>query len=192
MEMRLVIVVLPVHEVDRAKRFYRSIGFHEELDYASGVAFRIVRFRPPGSATAIAFGEGITSAIPGSVQGLVLAVRDIAAAHADLRDRGVPVSDVFHDSGGVFYHLAPGFLAAGPDPTGRDRASFARFCDPDGNGWVIQEVREAATTPADPVDPADPGDPWSDPGDLRARGARRLRTLGAIRDQDGSRQRRSS
>jgi catechol 2,3-dioxygenase-like lactoylglutathione lyase family enzyme len=149
-EMRLEIVVLPVGDVDRAKAFYRSAGFREEVDYASGVAFRIVQFTPPGSEASIVFGVGITSAPPGSVQGLVLAVGDIEATRRDLLVRGVEVSEVFHDAGGVFYHLSPAYLERGPDPAGRDHASFARFSDPDGNAWVIQEVRHLASPFGEP------------------------------------------
>ena len=141
MDLRLEIIVLPVDEVDRAKAFYRSAGFREEVDYACGPDFRVVRFTPPGSEASIVFGAGITSARPGSVQGLVLAVPDLGAARHELLAHGIAVSEIFHDSGGVFYHLAPAYLEAGPDPSGRDRASFARFSDPDGNGWVIEEER---------------------------------------------------
>jgi catechol 2,3-dioxygenase-like lactoylglutathione lyase family enzyme len=146
-EMRLEIVVLPVHEVDRAKAFYRSVGFREDVDYASGVALRIVRFTPPGSDASIVFGVGISSARPGSVQGLVLAVHNIKAARERLLARGVDVSEIFHDSGRVFYHLSPAHLEVGPDPAGRDHASFARFSDPDGNGWLIQEARLVRSRP---------------------------------------------
>ena len=146
MHMRLEMVVLPVLRVDRAKAFYRSAGFREDLDYACGVAFRIVQFTPPGSEASIVFGEGLTSARPGSVQGLVLGVDDIDLAREHLLSHGVAVSEVFHDSGGVFYHLVPSYLEPGPDPAGRDRASFARFSDPDGNGWVIQEERRPIAT----------------------------------------------
>ena len=137
--MRLAIVVLPVQQVDRAKAFYRAVGFCEDIDYSCGGAFRIVQFTPPGSTASIMFGVGITSARPGSVQGLVLDVPDITATREHLLAHDVAVSEVFHDSGGVFYHLAPAHLEFGPDPDGRDRASFARFSDPDGNGWVIRE-----------------------------------------------------
>ena len=144
MEMKLEVVVLPVRHVDQAKVFYRSAGFREDIDYASGDDFRVVQFTPPGSEASIVIGKGITSAPPGSVQGLQLAVRDIEAARAELLARGVDVSEVFHDLGGVFYHLSPAYEVPGPDPAGRDYASFARFCDPDGNGWVIQEVKQRA------------------------------------------------
>jgi catechol 2,3-dioxygenase-like lactoylglutathione lyase family enzyme len=133
--------VLPVSNVDRAKAFYRSAGFREDIDYSSGEDFRVVQFTPPASGASIVFGKGITGAPPGSVDGLQLVVSDIDAARAELIGRGVDVSDVFHDIGGVFYHLSPAFEIPGLDPDRRDYRSFARFSDPDGNGWVLQEVR---------------------------------------------------
>jgi catechol 2,3-dioxygenase-like lactoylglutathione lyase family enzyme len=143
-DKKLEVVVLPVSQVDRAKEFYRSAGFREDIDYASGDDFRVVQFTPPGSGTSIVFGTGITSSPPGTVQGLVLAVSDIEAARAELLGRGLDVGEVFHDLGSVFYHLSPAFEVPGPDPAGRDYASFARFSDPDGNGWVLQEVNQRA------------------------------------------------
>lgn len=142
--MKLEVVVLPVADVNRAKAFYRSAGFREDIDYVSGDDFRVVQFTPPGSETSIIFGKGITCTAPGSTQGLQLLVRDIEAARADLVGRGIDVSDVFHDMGGVFYHLSPAYEVPGPDPDGRSYGSFARFCDPDGNGWVLQEVKQRA------------------------------------------------
>jgi catechol 2,3-dioxygenase-like lactoylglutathione lyase family enzyme len=142
MDMKLEAVVLPVSDVDRAKVFYRDAGFREDFDYASGEDFRVVRFTPPGSAASIVFGIGITGAAPGSVDGLQLVVPDIEAARSKLVGRGVEVSGVFHDlGGGVFYHHSPAWEVPGCDPAGRDYASFARFSDPDGNGWVLQEVK---------------------------------------------------
>jgi catechol 2,3-dioxygenase-like lactoylglutathione lyase family enzyme len=138
--MRLAVVVLPVCDVDRAKAFYRSLGFREDIDYASGEDFRVVQFTPPASGTSIVFGKGINAMPSGSIQGLQLVVTDIEAARAELMARGVDVSEVFHDIGGVFYHLSPAYEIPGPDPDRRDYRSFARFSDPDGNGWVIQEV----------------------------------------------------
>jgi catechol 2,3-dioxygenase-like lactoylglutathione lyase family enzyme len=143
-EQKLEVVVLPVSHVDRAKEFYRSVGFREDIDYASGDDFRFVQFTPPGSEASIVFGTGITPARPGSVDGLVLTVSDIEAARADLLIRGVDIGDVFHDLGGVFYHLSAAYEVPGPDPAHRDRASFARFSDPDGNGWILQEVQQRA------------------------------------------------
>ncbi len=102
LDRKLAVVVIPVVDVDRAKEFYAAIGFREDFDVSSGEDFRVVRFTPPGSTASIIFGRGITAAIPGSVEGLVLAVRDVSIARADLMDRGVDVTDAFHDLGGVF------------------------------------------------------------------------------------------
>jgi catechol 2,3-dioxygenase-like lactoylglutathione lyase family enzyme len=141
-DLSLEVVVLPVSDVDRAKAFYARAGFREDLDYASGDGFRVVRFTPPGSEASIVFGEGITTAVPGCAQGLQLVVVDIDAARDWLVGRGVDVSDVFHDVGGVFYRASPAFEVPGRDPARRDSSSFARFSDPDGNGWLLQEVKE--------------------------------------------------
>ena len=139
MDMRLEVVVLPVSDVDRAKAFYRAVGFREDIDYASGEGFRVVRLTPQGSAASIVFGRGVTAAAPGSTQGLHLVVPDIDAAIAALRDCGIEVTEAFHDIGGVFHHNLPEYDIPGPDPARRDGASFARFRDPDGNGWILQE-----------------------------------------------------
>jgi len=138
--MKLEVVVLPVADVDRAKAFYRSAGFREDFDYANGADFRVVQFTPPGSGAAIVFGTGITDAAPGSIEGLQLIVPDIEVARTALISRGVRVTDVFHDIGGVFYHRSPAYEIPGPDPARRSYASYARFFDPDGNEWVLQEV----------------------------------------------------
>ena len=140
MEMKLEGIVLPVLDVDAAKAFYRAAGFHDDLDYAAGTDFRVVQLTPPGSSASIIFGTGITAAAPGSVGGLQLVVRDIGAVRAELVRRGVDVTDVYHDIGGVFYHASPAWEVPGRDPAGRDHTSFARFIDPDGNGWVLHEV----------------------------------------------------
>jgi catechol 2,3-dioxygenase-like lactoylglutathione lyase family enzyme len=143
-EMKLEVVVLPVSDVDDAKTFYLSAGFREDLDYSSGDDFRVVQFTPPGSGASIVFGTGITNALPGSVEGLQLVVADIEAARTALISRGVAVTDVFHDIGGVFYHRSPAYEIPGVDPDRRAYGSFARFADPDGNEWVLQEVRQRA------------------------------------------------
>ena len=145
MEMRLEAVVIPVADVDRAKAFYRSAGFVEDFDAGSGEDFRVVQLTPPGSAASIVIGTGITDAAPGSVQGLGLTVADVEAARTELIRRGVDVGEVFHDLGGVLYHLSPAYEVPGPDPDRRDRRSFAQFSDPDGNGWVLQEAQQRAT-----------------------------------------------
>ena len=131
--------------MDRAKAFYRSAGFREDLDFSAGDDFRVVQFTPPGSEASIVFGNGITEARPGSVRGLLLVVGNIEAARAELITRGIEVDDVFHDIGGVFYHLSPFYEIPGPDPDRRDYRSYARFSDPDGNLWVIQEVSGRAS-----------------------------------------------
>ena len=139
-EMKLEIVVIPVSDVDRAKRFYSTLGWRLDADFTKSEWFRVVQFTPPGSSCSIIFGQGITSAVPGSVQGLHLIVSDIEAAHAELVDRGTEVSEVFHDVGGVFHHAGQDGRLAGPHPERQSYASFASFSDPDGNGWLFQEV----------------------------------------------------
>lgn len=144
MDMRLEVVVVPVSDVDRAKAFYRSAGYREDMDYAAGGGFRVVQFTPPGSEASIVLGTGVSTAVPGSLHGLVVVVRDIEEARADLVARGVDVGHVFHDRGGIYSHLSSAYEVAGPDPSRRDYASFARFRDPDGNGWILQEVKRRA------------------------------------------------
>ncbi len=142
--MKLEVVVLPVADVDRAKDFYKTLGWRLDADFVTSKDFRVVQLTPPGSEASIIFGEGISSAAPGSVQGLHLIVYDIEAAHAELVDRGVEVSEIFHDAGGIFHHAGTEGRVPGPDPERRDYASFASFSDPDGNGWVLQEVKVRA------------------------------------------------
>ena len=144
MDMKLEVVVLPVSDVDRAKAFYRSAGFREDFDYAAGADFRVVQFTPPRSGASIVFGTGITDSPPGSIEGLQLIVPDIEAARTVLISRGVYVTNVFHDIGGVFYHRSPAHEIPGLDPARRSYASYARFSDPDGNEWVLQEVSARA------------------------------------------------
>ena len=144
MDMKLEVVVVPVADVDRSKTFYKTLGFREDIDYVAGPDFRVAQFTPPGSECSIIIGNGITSAAPGSVQGLQLVVRDIEAARAELIDRGVDVSEVFHDAGGIFYHAGNEGRVGGPHPERGDYGSFASFGDPDGNRWVVQEVKTRA------------------------------------------------
>jgi catechol 2,3-dioxygenase-like lactoylglutathione lyase family enzyme len=133
-DMKLEVVVIPVSDVDRAKRFYGGLGWRLDADFVIGDAFRALQFTPPGSSCAIHFGSGITSAVPGSARGLFLVVSDIEAARAELIGRGVDVSDVFHRPG-------PGKPPiSGPDPERRSYFSYATFSDPDGNEWLLQEV----------------------------------------------------
>ena len=139
-DMKLEIVVIPVSDVDRAKRFYGDLGWRLDADLAKSDQFRVVQFAPPGSRCSIIFGQGITSAVPGSAQGLYLIVPDIEAARAELVDRGVEVSELFHDAGGVFHHAGREGRLSGPHPQRRSYASFASSSDQDGNGWLLQEV----------------------------------------------------
>ena len=139
--MKLEVVVIPVSDVDQAKDFYKTLGWRLDADFVTDENFRVVQFTPPGSEASIIFGKGISSSAPGSVQGLYLIVYDIEAARAELVDRGVEVSEVFHDIGGVFHHAGTEGRVPGPDPERRDYASYASFSDPDGNGWVLQEVK---------------------------------------------------
>jgi catechol 2,3-dioxygenase-like lactoylglutathione lyase family enzyme len=132
-DMKLEVVVIPVSDIDRAKRFYGELGWRLDADFDFGEAFRGVQFTPPGSSCSIQFGRPITSAAPGSSQGLFLVVSDIEAARADLVARGIEVSDVFHQFPGE----TPG---PGLHPQRRSYASFATFKDPDGNAWLLQEV----------------------------------------------------
>jgi catechol 2,3-dioxygenase-like lactoylglutathione lyase family enzyme len=143
-DMKLEVVVLPVSDVDRAKAFYASLGWREDADFVAGDGLRVVQLTPPGSEASVIFGEQITAAVPGSIEGLQLTVRDIEAARAELVGRGVEVSEAFHDVGGIFHHAGTEGRAAGPDPGRGDYGSFASFSDPDGNGWLLQEVKTRA------------------------------------------------
>lgn len=141
LDFKLEIVVVPVTDVDRAKRFYTSLGWREDADFATGGDFRVVQVTPPGSEASIIFGKGVTSATPGSVEDLQLTVFDIDKARDELVARGVAVSEVFHDAGGVFHHAGTEARVAGPAPGHADYGSFASFRDPDGNGWLLQEIK---------------------------------------------------
>jgi catechol 2,3-dioxygenase-like lactoylglutathione lyase family enzyme len=134
MDFKLELVLIPVSDVDRAKTFYMDkAGFNLDVDHHASEDFRVVQLTPPGSACSIAMGIGITQAEPGSVQGLHLVVSDIVAARAELIERGIDVSEV--------RHMESSGWVPGPDPQHRDYGSFADFSDPDGNTWVLQEVK---------------------------------------------------
>jgi catechol 2,3-dioxygenase-like lactoylglutathione lyase family enzyme len=139
--MKLEVLVLPVADVDRAKDFYKTLGWRFDADFVVSEDFRVVQFTPPGSGASIIFGQGVTSSAPGSVQGLYLIVYDIEVARAELVDRGVEVSEVFHTINGVFPYAGTEGRVPGPDPERRDYSSYASFSDPDGNGWLLQEIR---------------------------------------------------
>jgi catechol 2,3-dioxygenase-like lactoylglutathione lyase family enzyme len=140
MDMKLGVVVVPVADVDRARDFHRGLGWRLDADFAVGPDFRVVQVTPPGSACAVIFGAGITGAAPGSARGLQLVVDDIGAARAELAGRGAPVSEVFHDAGGVFRHAGEAPSAPGPAPEHQSYGSWVSFSDPDGNEWFVQEV----------------------------------------------------
>jgi catechol 2,3-dioxygenase-like lactoylglutathione lyase family enzyme len=140
-EMRLEVVVVPVSDVDRAKQFYESIGWRLDADLAVEDGYRVVQVTPPGSACSIIFGEGVTSAPPGTSEGLQLSVYDIDEARADLLARGVEVSELFHDETGIFHHAGTQGRLSGPAEGHADYGSFAAFSDPDGNGWLLQEIK---------------------------------------------------
>jgi catechol 2,3-dioxygenase-like lactoylglutathione lyase family enzyme len=132
LDMKLEVVTLPVSDVDRSKSFYESLGWRMDADIVVGDTFRVVQLTPPHSQCSVAFGKGLTTGQPGSVQRLLLAVQDIDAAREDLISRGVEVSEVFHLAGG---------RVPGPDPQGRSYQTYASFSDPDGNGWLLQEIK---------------------------------------------------
>jgi catechol 2,3-dioxygenase-like lactoylglutathione lyase family enzyme len=143
-DMKFEIVVLPVSDVDRAKEFYAKLGWRLDADYAHEDDFRVIQFTPPGSGCSVILGKNVTAAAPGSAQGLYLIVSDIEAARAELLRRGVEVSEVFH-SDGVYGGTDEPYLfgrvrVSGPDPEHRTYRSFASFRDPDGNGWLFQEL----------------------------------------------------
>jgi catechol 2,3-dioxygenase-like lactoylglutathione lyase family enzyme len=152
--MRLEVVVLGVSDVDRAKAFYTDLGWRVDGDVGAD-GYRLVQLTPPGSTASIIFGDGVTAAAPGAGGDVLLAVDDIDAAREELIRHGVDVTEPFHDAGGS---LAGGFFAspeheeAGPDPEGRSYATYARFSDPDGNTWLLQEIGERLPGRVDPVD----------------------------------------
>jgi catechol 2,3-dioxygenase-like lactoylglutathione lyase family enzyme len=145
LDMKFEIVVIPVSDVDRAKKFYQSLGWRLDAEYDSGKDFRIMQFTPPGSGCSVIFGKNVTSAAPGSAQGLYLIVSDIEAARSELLGRGIQISEVFHDAPGVHAGKDEPYLfgrhrVSGRDPEHRSYRSFASFHDPDGNGWLLQEI----------------------------------------------------
>jgi catechol 2,3-dioxygenase-like lactoylglutathione lyase family enzyme len=138
-DLKVEVVAIPVSDVDRAKRFYEGLGWRLDADFSSGENWRLVQMTPPGSPCSIMFGTGFTTAAPGSVQGTFLVVNDLEAARAELTGRGAEVSEVFHFEGDLLNARNEG-RTAGRDPQGRSYFSFASFNDPDGNGWLLQEV----------------------------------------------------
>jgi catechol 2,3-dioxygenase-like lactoylglutathione lyase family enzyme len=144
-DTKLEIVVIPVSNIDRAKEFYGRLGWRLDADYDNGADFRVIQFTPPGSGCSVIFGKNVTAAVPGSTQGLYLIVSDIEAARKELLGRGVAISEAFHDAGGVYAgpdqpYLFGRLRVSGPDPEHRSYRTFASFSDPDGNGWLLQEI----------------------------------------------------
>ena len=155
-DMKFEIVVIPVSDVDRAKKFYQSLGWRLDAEYDSGKDFRIMQFTPPGSGCSVIFGKNVTAATPGSSQGLYLIVSDIEAARKELLGRGIQISEVFHGGNGVYSGTDEPYLfgrirVKGPDPEHGSYRSFASFRDPDGNGWLFQEVTQRLQGRLDPA-----------------------------------------
>ncbi|HUA92433.1 MAG TPA: VOC family protein [Terracidiphilus sp.] len=145
LDMKFEIVVIPVSDVDRAKEFYARLGWRLDADYDNGKDFRVIQFTPPGSGCSVIFGRNVTAAAPGSAQGLYLIVDNIEAVRENLLRRGVTVSEVFHGGGDVYAgpdepYLFGRIRVNGADPEHRSYRSFASFRDPDGNGWLFQEI----------------------------------------------------
>ncbi len=144
-DMKFEVIVIPVSDVDRAKEFYGRLGWRLDADYDNGKDFRVIQFTPPASGCSVIFGKNVTAAVPGSSQGLYLIVSDIQAARAELVALGVNATEVFHDGGGVYAgpdqpYLFGRLRVSGPDPEHRSYRTFASFSDPDGNGWLLQEI----------------------------------------------------
>lgn len=140
MDFKLEVIVLPVSDVDRALAFYQNLGWRLDADFTTDPKFRVIQLTPPGSPASVIFGTGLSNAVPGSYQGLHLVVDDIEAARAEIAGKGVQISEVFHDAGGVFHHAGTDGRVAGPAPERASYGSFASFADPDGNEWVLQEI----------------------------------------------------
>jgi catechol 2,3-dioxygenase-like lactoylglutathione lyase family enzyme len=156
LDMKLEVIVIPVSDVDRAKRFYGGLGWRLDADFAAG-DWRVIQFTPPGSPCSVIFGKNVTAAAPGSAQGLYLVVSDIEAARAGLLDRGVAIGEVFHGAGDVHAGTDEPYLSgtrrvSGPDPARGSYVSYASFRDPDGNGWLFQEITARLPGRVDPSD----------------------------------------
>ncbi|WP_208247482.1 VOC family protein (plasmid) [Rhizobium sp. T1470] len=145
LEMKLEVIVIPVSDVDRAKHFYGNLGWRLDADFAGSDDYRVIQLTPPGSGASVIFGRHVTAAAPGSAQGLYLIVSDIEAARSDLLARGVEVSEAFHHAGDTYAGPDEPYLfgrrrVRGPDPERTSYRTYASFSDPDGNGWLLQEV----------------------------------------------------
>lgn len=155
-DMKFEVVVIPVSDVDRAKEFYGRLGWRLDADFDSGKGFRVIQFTPPGSGCSIIFGKNVTPAAPGSAQGLYLIVSDIQAARKELLDRRIEISEVFHGASGEYAGTDEPYLFGrkrlnGPNPEHGSYLSFASFHDPDGNGWLFQEITARLAGRIDPA-----------------------------------------
>jgi catechol 2,3-dioxygenase-like lactoylglutathione lyase family enzyme len=151
-DLKLEVVVIPVADADRSKQFYQRLGWRLDADFPFDNGFRVIQFTPPGSGTSVQFGTKISSAAPGSAQGLYLVVTDIAAAREELTAHGAEVSPVFHPgSPGAQFAADPGGQVAGRAPDQASYGSFAAFTDPDGNRWLLQEVTTRLPGRVDPA-----------------------------------------
>lgn len=139
-DLKLEVVVIPVSDVDRARRFYEGLGWRVDADFTNHTDWHLVQMTPPGSPTSVMFGQGFTNAAPGSVHGTFLVVNDLEAARAELIGHGVEVTEVFHFDHMLLRAGLPEGRLAGADPEGRSYFSFASFSDPDGNSWLLQQV----------------------------------------------------
>src|SRR5580698_4748550 len=144
-DLKFEVALIPVSDVDRAKEFYTRLGFRLDDDLVMGSDFRVVQFTPPGSASSISFGKGVTTAKPGSFRGGLI-VSDIENAHRDLVTRGIEASEVFHGS-----PFSPAGRISGPDPVRQSYRSYVAFEDPDGNAWIVQEITRRAPGRIDPA-----------------------------------------
>jgi len=145
LDMKLEVIVIPVADVDRAKQFYGGLGWRLDADFGFDDGFRVIQFTPPGSQASVIFGTNVTAAAPGSAKGLYLVVSDVEAARKELLSRGAKVSEPFHGGDDVHFgadepHLFGSVRIGGPDPGRRSYLSLASFSDPDGNGWMLQEI----------------------------------------------------
>ncbi|WP_236046209.1 VOC family protein [Paractinoplanes ovalisporus] len=148
--MKLEVVVVPVTDVDRAKTYYTGLGWRLDADFSTDEGLRVVQVTPPGSPASVIFGHLVTAQAPGTAQGLHLIVSDIEAARDELKRAGADPSDVFHDAGGVFHHGGTDGRVPGPDPKRSSYGSFLSFSDPDGNGWILQEITNRLPGRLDP------------------------------------------
>ncbi|WGD49078.1 VOC family protein [Bradyrhizobium sp. CB1650] len=144
-DFKLEIVVVPVSDVDRAKAFYTQLGWRLDADFASDDGWRVIQFTPPGSNASVIFGRNVTAAAPGSARGLYLIVSDIQAAREELVARGIEAGEIFHGSGDTHAgpdepYISGSCRLSGPDPARGSYRSFVSFHDPDGNGWLLQEI----------------------------------------------------